>query len=693
MAMRARLGRLWDGSQVRSESSESKGRSGVASKSSPIKLVVALFVALLVLVFFISNSTTVNWSEQGVDSQSLKTKGEQGVDPQSLNKQNEQGVDPKSLNKQDEQGVDPQSLNSQPSKAQSVHITLSCPNQNAAVCQRSTLASALSLTTSQHSATCPEYFRWIHEDLRHWKSTGITKETVESAKKFATFRLVVLDGRVYVEEYFGHLMARNVFTLWGILQLVNRYPGRVPDLDLMFNCMDQPAIKSAEYKSSTLPPVFHYCNNDQTSDILFPDWSFWGWPETNIKPWVPLMKEMKEANEEIKWTDREPYAFWKGNPLMGRNRHELLKCNMTNEQDWNARIYTQDWKQEEKQGFQHSNLARQCSHRQVLMDRYRIYVDGLAWSVSQKYIMACNSPTLFVNTPWYEFFQRGLIPRRHYWPIPENNLCRAIKLAVDWGNEHQQEAQTMGKASSDFFQEEVKMDFVYDYMLHVLTEYAKLLRYKPTIPEKATEFCLESMACPAPGNVKKFLLDSMEKSTHDAEPCKLPPPFTPEELQQLLENKANAVKQVEMWGAPHLCVQEAYMVPPDPKAARVPPEQLDSLIVFHDGRLVQRPDPPKHVGGRSSSSFFPASEANHSHLSSRPFPHRRNRNFCSSSFFPSFLLLLFVDAVDFFFGLGTFYLDLLRGTWFGISAHCLRARIGSEWRWELWSPAEDSPPL
>lgn len=75
----------------------------------------------------------------------------------------------------------------------------------------------------------------------------------------------------------------------------------------------------------------------------------------------------------------------------------------------------------------------------VLMDRYRIYVDGLAWSVSQKYIMACNSPTLFVNTPWYEFFQRGLIPGRHYWPIPENNMCRAIKLAVDWGNEHQQE--------------------------------------------------------------------------------------------------------------------------------------------------------------------------------------------------------------------------------------------------------------
>ncbi|WOL13321.1 hypothetical protein Cni_G22091 [Canna indica] len=101
----------------------------------------------------------------------------------------------------------------------------------------------------------------------------------------------------------------------------------------------------------------------------------------------------------------------------------------------------------------------------------------------------------------------------------------------------------MGKASSDFFQEEVKMDFVYDYMLHVLTEYAKLLRYKPTLPEKAKEFCLESMACSAPGDVKKFLLESMEKSTHDQEPCTLPPPYTPEELQQLHENRANAIKQ------------------------------------------------------------------------------------------------------------------------------------------------------
>lgn len=64
-------------------------------------------------------------------------------------------------------------------------------------------------------------------------------------------------------------------------------------------------------------------------------------PETNIKPWASLLKEMKEANEEMKWIDREPYAFWRGNPHMGGNRFDLLKCNVTNEHEWNARIYTQ----------------------------------------------------------------------------------------------------------------------------------------------------------------------------------------------------------------------------------------------------------------------------------------------------------------------------------------------------------------
>lgn len=91
------------------------------------------------------------------------------------------------------------------------------------------------------------------------------------------------------------------------------------------------------------------------------------------------------------------------------------------------------------------------------------------------------------------------------------------------------------------------MDYVYDYMLHLLTEYAKLLRYKPTVPEKATELCLESLACAAEGLEKTFMMDSMAKWVHDTDPCTIPPPFDPKELEEMSRKRDEAIKQVEMW--------------------------------------------------------------------------------------------------------------------------------------------------
>lgn len=130
------------------------------------------------------------------------------------------------------------------------------------------------------NSTCPDYFRWIHEDLRPFKATGITRDMVERAKRTAHFRLVIVEGTVYVEKYKKSIQTRDVFTLWGILQLLRRYPGRLPDLDLMFDCNDRPVIQSSGYhgpNATAPPPLFRYCGDENTLDIVFPDWSFWGW--------------------------------------------------------------------------------------------------------------------------------------------------------------------------------------------------------------------------------------------------------------------------------------------------------------------------------------------------------------------------------------------------------------------------------
>ncbi|KAI3929980.1 hypothetical protein MKW98_004134 [Papaver atlanticum] len=387
--------------------------------------------------------------------------------------------------------------------------------------------------TSSSSTECPNYFRWIHEDLRPWKNTGITLDMVERAKRTANFRLTILDGKAYMEMYKKSFHSRDMNTVWGILQLLRRYPGKLPDLDLMFDCLDWPAIKASDYQgpnATGAPPLFCYSGNAETLDIVFPDWSFWGWPEINIKPWNILSKEIKEGNKKTKWMDRIRYAYWKGNPSVAPNRREFIKCNVSEKHDWNARLYAQDWRAETRKGYQNSNLATQCTHR------YKIYIEGQAWSVSEKYILACDSPTLLIKPIYYDFFTRGLVPMQHYWPIKGKDSCRSIKFAVDWGNDHPEK----------FMHEGLKMDNVYDYMFHLLNEYAKLLRYKPTVPPKAVNVCSETLACQADGTEKRFMRESMVKSPSDSSPCTLPLPFDPPDLQDLLRKNEDSIKEVEM---------------------------------------------------------------------------------------------------------------------------------------------------
>lgn len=127
--------------------------------------------------------------------------------------------------------------------------------------------------------TCPAHFRWIQEDLRPWRERGITRGMVERGRRTAHFRVVIVEGRVYVEKYKGSIQTRDVFTMWGILQLARWYPKKLPDLELMFDCDDRPVVRSNGFMNaiSGPPPLFRYCSDESSLDIVFPDWSFWGW--------------------------------------------------------------------------------------------------------------------------------------------------------------------------------------------------------------------------------------------------------------------------------------------------------------------------------------------------------------------------------------------------------------------------------
>lgn len=224
------------------------------------------------------------------------------------------------------------------------------------------------------------------------------------------------------------------------------------------------------------------------------------------------------------------------------------------------------------------------------MYRYKIYIEGWAWSVSEKYILACDSPTLFVRPRYYDFFSRGMVPLQHYWPIRDNDKCKSLKFAVEWGNNNTEkvnlftvsfhfngsqfsfkvsllsqsayycsftsksfcvmnymQAQAIGKASIRFIQEELKQEYVYDYMFHLLNEYAKLLKYKPRIPPNAIELCPETMACLAGDNYNKFMMYSLVNSPRDSVPCTMPPPYDAQALKTFIDTQVGSTRKVEAW--------------------------------------------------------------------------------------------------------------------------------------------------
>jgi hypothetical protein len=142
---------------------------------------------------------------------------------------------------------------------------------------------------------CPAYFAAIRRDLAPWRRAGggkgVTRALLDAARQRASMRVTITGGgrRLHVDLYYACVQSRALFTVWSLLQLMRRHPGRVPDVDLMFDCMDRPAVNRTEHEAGDPaspppppppPPLFRYCTTRDHFDIPFPDWSFWGWYES-----------------------------------------------------------------------------------------------------------------------------------------------------------------------------------------------------------------------------------------------------------------------------------------------------------------------------------------------------------------------------------------------------------------------------
>jgi hypothetical protein len=107
-----------------------------------------------------------------------------------------------------------------------------------------------------------------------------------------------------------------------------------------------------------------------------------------------------------------------------------------NIQDWKTNAHTGIGPLVPETKIKHPFFILSVRKFNLCVRRYKIYIEGRGWSVSDKYILACDSMTLFVKPEYYDFFIRSMVPLQHYWPVSARNKCRDIKFAVEWGNNH-----------------------------------------------------------------------------------------------------------------------------------------------------------------------------------------------------------------------------------------------------------------
>jgi EGF-domain serine glucosyl/xylosyltransferase len=84
-----------------------------------------------------------------------------------------------------------------------------------------------------------------------------------------------------------------------------------------------------------------------------------------------------------------------------------------------------------------------------------------------------------VGDEWLEFFYSELKPWVHYIPVNQN--LKEVKNLIEFAIENDKIVNDISKRGRDFIVEHLRMQDIACYWQELLTEYTKLLKFKPKL--------------------------------------------------------------------------------------------------------------------------------------------------------------------------------------------------------------------
>uniref|UniRef100_A0A672SGI7 Glycosyl transferase CAP10 domain-containing protein n=1 Tax=Sinocyclocheilus grahami TaxID=75366 RepID=A0A672SGI7_SINGR len=325
---------------------------------------------------------------------------------------------------------------------------------------------------SQENCSC--HLSVLKDDLRPFKngmSEGLMADTVHRG---VGTHYQIIGNKLYREQS-CMFPARCSGVEHFILKVVNR----LPDLEVVINVRDYPQVPG--WVQPVLP-VLSFSKTADYQDIMYPAWTFWEggpavWPiyPTGLGRWDLMRDDLKKSAARWPWKKKNPKGFFRGSRtsserdpliLLSREAPDLVDAEYTKNQAWKSEKDT---------------LGRPPAKEIPLVDhceyKYLFNFRGVAASFRLKHLFLCGSLVFHVGEDWLEFFYPQLKPWVHYIPVKQD--LSDLRELLQFVKENDAVAEEIAVRGQNFILNHLRMEDVSCYWERLLTDFSKLLKYKP----------------------------------------------------------------------------------------------------------------------------------------------------------------------------------------------------------------------
>lgn len=343
----------------------------------------------------------------------------------------------------------------------------------------------------------PEWMRFqIDSDLKLFYG-GITREMLEDTLKYSCgiAQFKIIDNKVYSEnkEVVSELGAGiSVGGAFHKQSLHNKRSVVHNALTDLAACCSLPNIEFllvvTDGVIDTLDcpgPLFAFSKNKEKNNniITIPD------PDV-LENHITLRDQVLDGNKEYSWNKKIKKAFWRGGATHQNfgfidlykdcSRFKLIMESRKNPHILDALFTRVHSSNKNVQKALTKFLGKHIPIKEHLKYAYQVQIDGYTAAWARMYWeLFCNSVMLKQESDNIQWYYAPLQPYVHY--IPLKNDVSDIEEKVIWARNNDNQVQAIIKNANNFAQENLGYENILYYIYLLITEYAQLQQFDPTL--------------------------------------------------------------------------------------------------------------------------------------------------------------------------------------------------------------------